>query len=247
MLKDSQDAFGHAVHDYFEEGLQMRRPFETIEREDGFVDTDRLDGYFREFREWLPAERHAMRFARGRVLDIGSGAGRHALYLQGRGLDVLAVDNSPLALEVCRRRGVRNTALRSISGLDSSLGIFDTVLMLGQNFGLLQSHEGARRLLRRLARITSDRGRIITDTNDIYATTLPEHLAYQRMNIDRGRMAGQVRIRVRYKKYTTPWFDYLQVSKVEMEEILGPTDWSVERFLDSGPVYVAILKKRPKL
>lgn len=57
-------------------------------------------------------------------------------------------------------------------------------------------------------------------------------------------MSGQLRLRVRYKKYATPWFDYLLVSKDEMQNVLDGTGWQVKSFLDSDdPMYVAIIEK----
>ncbi len=57
-------------------------------------------------------------------------------------------------------------------------------------------------------------------------------------------MAGQVRMRVRYQKYATPWFDYLFVSRKEMEKILYGTGWAVKRFIPpSGPLYIAVIVK----
>ena len=189
--------------------------------------------------------RKAMRYTRGRILDIGCGAGRHSLYLQGKGLDVLGIDNSPLAIEVCKLRGLENTEVKSINQINSRLGVFDTILMLGNNFGLFGSFEGTRRLLKRFSRLTSKNGRIIAETNDIYKTEVPEHLSYHEFNRQRGRMAGQIRLKIRYKKYATPWFDYLMVSREEMEKILDGTDWTVNRFIESdGSVYIAIIDKK---
>ena len=87
--------------------------------------------------------------------------------------------------------------------------------------------------------------KIIAETLDPYQTEEPCHLAYQQFNRDRGRMSGQLRLRIRYRQYTTPWFDYLFVSKAEMEGILAGTVWQVERYIDSTntPTYVAILAK----
>ena len=51
-----------------------------------------------------------MRMVRGRVLDIGCGAGRFALYLQGKGLDVTGIDLAPAPPSW---RGVRKAMLRS--------------------------------------------------------------------------------------------------------------------------------------
>ncbi len=59
-------------------------------------------------------------------------------------------------------------------------------------------------------------------------------------------MPGQVRIRVRFRKYTTPWFDYLMVTKDEMKAILRGTGWRVETYIDSeeaDDLYVAVLEK----
>lgn len=131
-----------------------------------------------------------------------------------------------------------------INQINLKLGIFDTVLMLGHNFGLFGSFEGARRLLKRLGKITSENGKIITSSRDIYKTTDPDHLKYHELNRKRGRMAGQLRFRVRYKKYATPYFDYLMVSKEEMENILKGTDWEINKYIESdGSSYIAIIDK----
>lgn len=242
MLKDYQDAFGHGIHDYFKD---KGGEGEIVERDDGYIDVSGgPKAYFTEYKDWAPMERKAMRYARGRVLDIGSGAARHSLYLQGKGLEVLGIDNSPLAIEVCKLRGLRNAKVVPISQISSKLGVFDTVLMLGNNFGLFGSFEGARRLLKKLSRITSENGRIIASTNDVYKTDNPVHLSYHEFNRKRGRMAGQLRLRVRYQKYATPWFDYLIVSKEEMENILEGTGWEINKVIDSdGTMYIAIIDK----
>ena len=61
-------------------------------------------------------------------------------------------------------------------------------------------------------------------------------------------MGGQLRLRIRYRQYATPWFDYLFVSKEEMEEILDGTAWHAQHYIYSAstPTYVAILTKRPR-
>jgi SAM-dependent methyltransferase len=244
MLNDEQDAFGHGVYDYLNSSNERRRSRLVLERDDGLIETDDIGGYFSEYRAWPAHERRAMRYARGRILDIGSGAGRHSVYLQGKGMDVLAIDNSPLALQVCRMRGVKATLEKPVRQINASLGIFDTVLMLCGNFGLFENRNEARRLLKKLAGITSDKGRIIAESNNVYQTENPEHLAYHQMNRDRGRMSGQIRMRVRYHKYATPWFDYLQVSPDEMQAILEGTDWHIGNIIASnGSKYIAVIEK----
>ena len=67
--------------------------------------------------------------------------------------------------------------------------------------------------------MTSEDARVIAWSTDPYQTTEPLHLQYHRLNRRRGRMSGQLRIRMRYQKYATPWFDYLLVSTEEMQDI----------------------------
>lgn len=239
-MRDSRDAFGWEIHDFF----KNKTGCEIVERDDGYIESGagpRI--YFSQYRDWPVPVQKAMGYVRGRVLDIGCGAGRHALYVQQRGCDVLGTDNSPRAIAVCRSRGLRRARVVPISRLTKKLGRFDTVVMLGNNFGLFGSVTQARRLLKRFHGMTSDRGRIIAETLDPYRTTVPEHRMYHRRNRKRGRMAGQVRIRCRYKTRATPWFDYLFVSKSEMKKILQGTGWKVEKFLSGRHSYVAIIGK----
>jgi SAM-dependent methyltransferase len=243
VVKDREDAFGHMLLDF-----HHGRPCgtEIVERDDGYFDAaGGPAAYFADYGEWGPHEKKAMRYAAGRVLDVGCGAARHSLHLQKKGLDVLGIDVSPLAVKTSRARGLRKVKVLSVTGIGPRLGTFDTVLMLGNNFGLFGSRKRARWLLRRFAGITSDGAKIVAESNDVYRTGIRDHLKYHRLNRKRGRMAGQVRIRIRYQTYVTPWFDYLLVSPKEMAGILAGTDWAIQRILRSnGAAYVAIIGKR---
>ena len=224
-LTSEQDAFGHAVWDHY----HGTNAFEIIERSDGLITTSSGPSmYLAEPAFWAQQEREALeRHAHGRVLDIGCNAGRHALYLQQHGLDVLGVDNSPLAIAVAKERGLRNAEVLSIDELSSRLGTFDTVLMLGNNFGLFANAAKARRLLRRFRSFTRPGATLIAESLNVYETRDPDHLAYQAANRACGRMSGQIRLRCRDKRFATPWFDYLMVSPAEMAELVDGTGWRV--------------------
>jgi SAM-dependent methyltransferase len=244
VLEDRQDAFGHQLYDLY----NGRRVIEIVERDDGLIDPseDLPKYYLAEFKDWTPREKLASRYVKGRVLDIGCGGGRWSLYLQKKGHDVLGIDNSPLVVKVCKLRGLRNAKVRSITDVDSRLGSFDTILMMGNNFGLFGGPVRARRLLKRFYQMTSPRARLIVESLDIYKPPVPIfHKQYHLSNRSRGKMPGQVRMRVRYLTYATPWFDYLLVSKQEMIGILRGTAWKVKRFILSkkSAAYVAIIEK----
>jgi SAM-dependent methyltransferase len=242
-MKDSQDAYGHQVYDR----LKGKEAFEIVEREDGFFDVSRFAGaryYLSSYGDWHIHEKKALRYVRGRVLDIGCGAGRISLYLQKKGYDVLGVDISPLAIRVCNLRGLSKARLIPIAKLDSSLGVFDTLIMFGNNFGLFGNPSRAKWLLRRFYRMTSRNARILAESIDPHRTNDPAHLEYQKFNRSKGKMPGQLKIRVRYRKYATPWFEYLLVSKQEMRNILKGTGWRLTRTFDSkGPAYIALIEK----
>ncbi|MFW9915130.1 MAG: class I SAM-dependent methyltransferase [Candidatus Thorarchaeota archaeon] len=241
-MKDSEDAFGHSMYDYF---LKQEGTGEIVERDDSFVNVSGgAEVYFSEYNEWPELEKRALRYVRGRVLDIGCGAGRHSLFLQEKGYETVGIDSSPLAIEVCRQRGVKNVQLVSITDLSSDLGIFDTILMLGNNFSLLGTPSTAKELLGKFHTLTSEQGRIIAQTRDPYQTDMAEHLEYHEANKKKGNLPGEATIRIRYKKYATSWFKFMLVSQTEMVAILEATNWHVTEFIDGEKGYfVAIIEK----
>jgi SAM-dependent methyltransferase len=237
-----RDAYGHEIYDYH----TGKNPIEIIERDDGLVDPsgEVPMGYFAEYPDWPEYEREAMEYVQGRVLDIGCGAGRHCLYLQERGHEVVGIDLSPLAVRVCRERGVRDARVMSITQISSKLGTFDTILMMGNNFGLVVDMRRAKWLLQRFKGITAPEARIIGTSTDPYDTNVKHHLDYHRWNRERGRMGGQIRLRVRYRRFASEWFDYLLVSQEEMGEIVRGTGWHVERFINSPrSAYIGIIER----
>jgi SAM-dependent methyltransferase len=218
---------------------------EIVERDDGYFSAHQSPAvYFSEYKDWPLIEQKAMGFVKGRVLDVGCGAGRHALYLQKKSFSVVGVDSSPLAIKVCKLRGLKEARVMSLEDLSFKHSAFDTVLMLGGNFGLMGNPAKARRLLGKLRRITSKNASIIAETRDPYRTDNSLHLEYHRLNRNRGRLSGQTKIRVRFEKTVTKWIEWMIVSKEEMEQIISGTGWKISQFIDSGNSgYIAIIEK----
>ena len=178
------------------------------------------------------------------MLDVGCGAGRVGLELQERGHEVVGIDLSPLAVDVSRRRGVRDARVLPVTQVDRSLGVFDTFVMFGNNFGLMGRQRRAPWLLRRFRSIANEGARILAESVDPYKTDKPEHLAFHKRNRRRGRMGGQLRIRIREGSTATPWFDYLLASPDEMASLAEGTGWELARVIDEGEhVYVGVLER----
>jgi len=121
-----------------------------FEREDGYRSGSKIDSYFTPPSKWPRMEREAIRLVRGRVLDLGCGPGRQALFLQRKGFDVVGVDASPTQVALARIRGLANVYPASVRRLPRGLGTFNSVLMLGNNLGLAGDVPHFRRFLREL-------------------------------------------------------------------------------------------------
>ena len=199
--------------------------------------------FFADHDQWAEPERAAFDHVQGRVLDIGAGAGRHSLAIQRQELESVAIDISPGAVEVCRRRGVRDARLLPLAEIDDSLGFFDTVLLLCGNFGLAGSVEETVALLAKLHALTNPGARIVLDTVDPYVGGNEADVAYLERNVERGRMSGQVTIRIRYGGLATPWYDLLCVSLVELAALLEGTGWHSSWARVNGADVYAVLEK----
>jgi len=236
------DAFGTAAKDRMD-GVPVSL---TIERDDGYEDTDDLKGYFSTFDSFHDCEKRALDLAKGRALDLGLGPGRVSLTLQERGLEVVGIDLSDDMLEVARGRGVANAVKMSVCDLRFPKGHFQTAVAFGNNFGLCGTPEGVMRMLLRLREIVSDDGVFLAQSIDPLNTTNPAHLRYHEANRSKGRMPGQVRLRLKYKGMVDGWFDLLMVTPTEMKMLAETTGWRVSEVFytpEKESFYVSALRK----
>jgi SAM-dependent methyltransferase len=250
------DVFGEMIRDAYAiktgvgprplVGGRLPRPvIEIIERDDGLINGAPAAHYLDGPEDWQPYDRRAVDRARGEILDIGVGGGRIALELQRRGQDVTGLDISPGALDVCRRRGVRRLVEATVDAHAASGRTYDTFLLLGNNLGLLEGRQRAAGFLGALAAMANPGARVVGHGTDPYNTTDPAHTGYHRWNRERGRLGGQLRLRLRYRDLTTAWFDYLVCSADELRDLVTPTPW---RLADvdaaDAPYYLATLTLR---
>jgi SAM-dependent methyltransferase len=235
------DVFGEMIRDAYAvrtgigprplAGGRVPRPvIEVIERDDGLINGAPADHY------------RALRLCQGHVLDVGCGAGRTSVELQRLGIAVTGLDVSPGAIEIARKRGLRDTVLNTVDGYARASARYDTFLLLGNNVGLLESRERAPVFLAALAALANPGARIVAQGTDPYGTTDPVHLKYHERNRARGRLGGQLRLRLRYRILATEWFDYLVCSPAELSDLVAGTPWRLDSIDDADrPYYLAIL------
>ena len=207
------DAYGEMLLAALDDGGEI---LEIVEREDGFI----MASSFGPAATWLRTRSGQSHQQRGNSVRARTRARRRRRRrpcrrstCRRRGTKSSRSTSSPGAIEACRRRGIRDARVMRIEDVDESLGVFDTVVMYGNNLALLASRTKAPRILRRLARITSQRARIIGECLDPYTTDNPAISPTTSATASAGRMGGQLRIRVRYHDIATPWFDYIFLSE----------------------------------
>jgi len=157
----NKDLFGKALLDY-----QSGNYTEDIITSTNISDEDELPlpYLFRSFEEMPKLEQKALQSAKGTILDVGCGAGNHALWLQEKGCTIKAIDASKGAVEVSKKRGVINVELKPL--LDES-EMFNTIMLLMNGTGIFQELSQVSKYLTHLKSLLKPNGQILIDSSDI--------------------------------------------------------------------------------
>ena len=161
-MDSKMDPMGRAIADYLRTKKAGRlRVFSPMFEEDEMP----LPTLFRTYESMPEIEKKALDMARGRTLDVGAAAGCHSLVLQERGIDVTAIDISPLSVETMRLRGVRNVREQDFFTLQNEQ--YETVLMLMNGIGIVGTLERMPAFFTLLDKILSPGGQVLCDSTDI--------------------------------------------------------------------------------
>ena len=158
-----KDLFGKAILDY-----QTNNTPEDLITETSISEADEMSvAYlFRSYAEMPKLEQKALQLAKGKVLDVGCGAGSHSLHLQNElNLDVTAIDISANAIKACGLRGLKKAKVQDIMQLDGEK--YDTILLLMNGAGMCGKLKNIPNFLQKLKSLLSDDGQILVDSSDI--------------------------------------------------------------------------------
>lgn len=163
------DLFGKAILDFQTNNLP-----EDIVTETNISEADAMNvGYlFRSYKEMPKLEKKALQLSKGKVLDVGCGAGSHSLYLQNeKNLEVTSIDISRNAVQACQLRGLKNAKVQNILDLeidsDSHQNKFDTILLLMNGTGIFGTLAETSTYLQKLKGLLAPNGQILIDSSDI--------------------------------------------------------------------------------
>jgi len=182
--------------------------------------------FFRGPSEFSALEEAALDLCRGRVLDAGAGAGCHSLVLQEQELSVCAIDIAPEAVEVMRRRGVKDARCADIFHFHE--GPLDTILLMMNGIGVVEDLAGLHRFLADAHRLIAPDGQILLDSYDPNWSDDPGEGAPSEARGPAGRYIGEMRFRLEYKGKKGPPLAWLFLDSKLLGERAMKASWSCE-------------------
>lgn len=197
-----KDVFGRAILDF-----QTHNAPEDLITETNISEADTMSvAYlFRSYTGMPKIEQKALQLAKGKILDVGCGAGSHSLILQEKGFEVTAIDISQNAVKACQLRGIKNA--RTLHLLELENESFDTILLLMNGTGIFGTLATTTTYLQKLKSLLTPNGQILIDSSDIiYMFDQDDDGAYL---VPADGYYGELTFTVRYKGQTEDPFPWL--------------------------------------
>lgn len=203
MEKRIGDPMGVAILDY----AKTNKPDDIIVCseicEDDIIP---IEVIFRDYKEMPELEKVALSRCEGKILDVGAGAGSHALYLQSQGKDVQAIDISKGAVAYMKSKGLN---AREIDFFDLKDEQYDTILMLMNGIGIAGTLANLEKTLLHAKSLLKQGGKLYCDSSDIkYLYEDEDGALWVDLNTE---YYGNFRFQMKYKKEKGAWFDWLYV------------------------------------
>ena len=200
-----KDPLGEAVFDYLNYGKETSIIIQSPDFEDDIILTKY---FFRTYSEMPKAEQKAINLAKGKILDVGAGAGCHSLELQKLNFEVKAIDISPLACKTMKQRGVSNVSNIAFSNLKNEK--FDTILFLMNGIGIEGGIENIPKLFNQLKKILNKGGQVLFDSSDLKFLYENEYVEFNE------KYYGEFQFKMKYKETEGDYFDWLYIDPYTM-------------------------------
>lgn len=205
-----------------------KKPIEKLWIETNYNTTEEMpiEVYFRGEDHFYELEYDALEICNGSVLDIGSGVGSHALFLQKLGFDVTALEIDLGLAEIMKTRGVKNIICEDVYKLTGKR--YDTLLLLMNGIGLVGDLPGLEKFLIHAKTLLNEGGQILFDSSDI------TYLFVDDVPMPTTHYFGEIRYRYLYKEQRGEWFSWLYIDQEKLKEITERNGWVVQILADDG-------------
>lgn len=204
-----KDLLGQAILDY-----QIQKMPVFVNTCTNITDWDELEiaYFFRAYKAMPKLEQNALDKCTGKVLDVGCGAGSHALYLQQKGVDVTAIDISAHAVETAKKRGVKQAFHQDLMTVSEK---FDTILLLMNGTGIFQTLAQTSAYLQKLKLLLNPGGQILIDSSDLIYLFDEDEDGSKWIPYD-GKYYGELNFTLQYKNQeeSFPWL-YLDFNTLQ--------------------------------
>lgn len=193
--------------------------------------------FFRSYEEMPEMEQMALSIADGAILDVGAGAGCHALVLQQMNKQVTAIDSSALAVDLMQKDGVSDAVCADFFTFNN--GQYDTILLLMNGIGMIGTLARFEKFLKQAKKLLKPNGQLIFDTSDI-------KYLYEGNPLPTGKYYGEVSFCYEYKGEKGKWFDWVYIDEDTLDNIADKEGWFVY-FLsrDENDQYLVRLIPKP--
>ena len=221
-----KDLFGKAILDY-----QTGNNPQDLITETSISEADEMSvAYlFRNFDEMPKLEQKALALSKGKILDVGCGAGSHSIYLQQKGFDVVSIDISPRAIKACELRGLKRAKVQDVMNLENER--FDTILLLMNGAGMCGKLKNITKFLQKLKSLLTENGQILVDSSDIIYMFDDDEDGGKWIPGD-SEYYGEVEFKVAYKGETEKPFDWMYIDYNTLQNAAIANGLSCELILE---------------
>lgn len=221
-----KDLFGKAILDY-----QTNNDPENLLTETSISEEDEMEvSYlFRDYSQMPKIEQKALQLAKGKVLDVGCGAGSHSLTLQNdRNLDVTSIDISENAIQACRLRGLKNAKAQDVMTIENEK--YDTIILLMNGTGIFGTLKDTSKFLQKLKTLLNSDGQILIDSSDIIYMFDDDEDGGKWISSD--GYYGELTFTISYKNETETTFPWLYIDYNTLQNAASANGFQCELILE---------------
>lgn len=230
------DPIGQAIQDY----AKNKKPFDIIVSSD-LCDDDiiPIEVLFRKEEEMPELELCALDQCRGHVLDIGAGAGVHALALLDRGHQLNAIDVSAGAVDYMKQNGIVAQQIDFYQLKTDQK--YDTILSLMNGLGLAKNLDNLSVFLTKVHELLLPGGLFIADSTDVKYLYEDEDGGYW-LDLN-ASYYGDFKFQMHYKKMSSPEFEWLYVDYDTLHEKASACGFKCRKVFSIEENFLAVLEK----